>query len=154
MLIAGNDVNKASMADHEMPDPSLIIVAAAALIRDDGHILMQRRPAASEHGGLWEFPGGKREAGETLTECLARELAEELGITVAPAAMRHVASTLVPHRGGELLLVLLSIRHWQGEPCPQPGASIVWVAPSALTARAMPPADIPLAAALLAQPDG
>jgi 8-oxo-dGTP diphosphatase len=139
------------MADDKMPNDALIIAAAAALIRDDGAILMQRRPDASQHGGLWEFPGGKREAGETLTGCLARELAEELGIAVDPALMVHIASALVPHRGGELLLILFTARAWQGEPEARDGAAIAWVAAHQLRALAMPPADVPLAAALMAQ---
>jgi 8-oxo-dGTP diphosphatase len=139
------------MADHKMPDTALTIVAAAALIRDDGAILVQRRPDASQHGGLWEFPGGKREAGETLTGCLARELSEELGIRVEPVVMAYCASAIVAHRGGELLLVLFTVATWQGAPEARDGAAIAWVAAGQLSDLAMPPADVPLAAALLAQ---
>lgn len=142
------------MTTNKNADVTLTLVAAAALIRADGAILMQRRPAASQHGGLWEFPGGKREPGETLTACLARELHEELGITVAPGDAAHAASVIVPHRGGELLLVLFTCRRWQGEPTASGGATIAWVELAGLSALPMPPADIPLAAELVRQLGG
>lgn len=142
------------MSAPDSPDTTLTIVAAAALIRDDGQILVQRRPPESQHGSLWEFPGGKREPGETLTGCLARELAEELGISADPASFSHCASALVPHCAGELLLVLFIARRWDGEPMAQGGAQIAWVAADALSTLAMPPADGPLAVALAAQRGG
>jgi 8-oxo-dGTP diphosphatase len=142
------------MSDRLCPDNSLTVVAAAALLRSDGRILMQRRPATSQHGGLWEFPGGKREAGESLSACLVRELAEELGITVAPACLQPAGWALVPSGDGELLLALMTCTTWHGEPQARDGATIAWFLPGEILALPMPPADIPLATALRDQLPG
>lgn len=138
------------MRQNPPPDAGITLVAAAALVRADGRILMQQRPVASQHGGLWEFPGGKREAGESLTSCLARELAEELSITVAPSAMHYCAAALVPRGdGGELLLALFVVDSWTGDAAAAPGAALAWVEPEDIAALPMPPADGPLADALV-----
>ena len=125
-----------------------LIVTAAALLRADGCVLMQQRPAGKAHGGLWEFPGGKLEPGETLANGLARELAEELAIRVAPADCEPLTFTTVPHGAGDLMLALFLCRRWFGEPLPSAADAIIWLPPAALTTLPMPPADIPLAARL------
>jgi 8-oxo-dGTP diphosphatase len=133
------------MSTRENADQTLIMVAAAALIDGQGRVLMQRRPARSQHGGLWEFPGGKREAGETLSACLARELAEELGITIDMAALEPAGWSIVQQGEGELLLALMLCRRWMGVPVAGPGAALRWCDPAALHELPMPPADVPLA---------
>jgi 8-oxo-dGTP diphosphatase len=141
-------VNKVSMGNDENVDQKLTVVAAAALIDAAGRVLMQRRPSCSQHGGLWEFPGGKREPGETLSECLARELTEELGISVDPAVFRPAGWSIVTHGQGELMLALMTCRRWTGEPTAQDGATLRWCNPQQIMLLPMPPADVPLAAGL------
>lgn len=128
----------------------LLPVVAAALTDADGRILVACRPAGGSHAGLWEFPGGKVEPGESPEMALARELDEELGIAVAPGAMTPVAfasAALDEHR--HLLLLLYRITQWQGDPRPLAASALAWHHPPALAALAMPPADAPLVAALV-----
>ena len=126
----------------EQPGP--VYVVAAAMIDAAGRVLMQRRPAGKQHGGLWEFPGGKVEAGETPDAALVRELAEELGVVVAAKSFVPVGFVSVP----PIVLLLYSCRAWSGTPQPIEGAVLQWCAPAAIDALAMPPADRPLVAAL------
>lgn len=151
MAFAPVAVNKASMPQTKNIKSALIIVAAAALVRGDGRVLMQRRADRSQHGGLWEFPGGKREPDETLSACLVRELEEELGIAADPDAFSPCGWSLVPHQGGELMLALAVCRDWRGKPEARDGATIDWLLPTDIAALPMPPADVPLVAMLLAQ---
>lgn len=130
-------------------NPTSILVVAAALIAPDGAVLMQRRRLGGEHGGLWEFPGGKVEAGESLEESLCRELEEELGIRVAGESLEPLtfaASSDQPH-----VILLYTCRAWQGEPDCLDGEEIGWFSPETLPELAMPPLDVPLAQALIAQ---
>lgn len=131
-------------------NPTLLTVVALALLDDEGRVLMQRRPAARAHGGLWEFPGGKVEAGEGPVTALVREIAEELAITIAAADLVPLTFAASPADEGTrpLVLLLYTCRRWQGEPVPEPGAELAWVETEALEALAMPPLDVPLAAAL------
>ena len=131
-----------------MPDVTLVTVAAAALINRAGDVLVQRRPAGKPHGGLWEFPGGKIEPGETPEAALVRELEEELGIIVEPAECVPVGFATAPLAGRHLLLLLYAVRRWKGEPRPAAADAIGWHRPGELHALAMPPADAPLVAAL------
>jgi 8-oxo-dGTP diphosphatase len=126
----------------------LMPVVAAALIDGDGRVLLQRRPPGKQMADLWEFPGGKIEAGETPEAALIRELAEELAIGVDPAAL--VPLTFASAGLGErhLLLLLYVVRRWQGEPRALEATALAWVAPAAMRSLAMPPADVPLVATL------
>ena len=126
--------------------PTLVPVVAAALIRPDGRVLMQRRRQGAQHGGLWEFPGGKVEAGEGLEQSLCRELAEELGIVVHPDALAPVSFAALP--GEPVLLLLYACRQWQGEPACLDADAVDWFAADALAELPMPPLDVPLARAV------
>lgn len=125
-----------------------MIVVAAALIDEEGRVLLQRRPEGKAMAGLWEFPGGKVERGETPEAALVRELAEELAITVDPAVLQPLcfASAVLPQR--HLLLLLYTIRRWHGEPRAVEAPELRWERPAAMVALPMPPADVPLVAAL------
>lgn len=128
--------------------PTLLPVVAAALIDVGGDVLVQQRPVGKGHAGLWEFPGGKLEHGETPEAALIRELAEELGITVATADLTPIAFASEPLGDRYLLLLLYTVRRWAGEPRALEAAALRWVTPAAMAQLAMPPADRPLVAML------
>lgn len=119
-------------------------VVAAALVDASGQILLQQRAPGRAMAGLWEFPGGKVESGETPEAALVRELAEELGIAVAEADLRPAcfASARVGDR--HMVLLLYICRDWQGEPQALDASALAWVTVADMRALAMPPADIPL----------
>lgn len=125
------------------PYGHLVIVAAAALVDVDGRVLVQQRRDGA-HAGLWEFPGGKLEAGETPAAALVRELAEELGIDVESACLAPAAFASEPSGERQLLLLLHVCRKWRGTPRPIAAAALHWLRPVALHALDMPPADRPL----------
>ncbi len=124
----------------------MVPVVAAALLRGDGRVLMQQRRLSGEHGGLWEFPGGKIEAGETPDRALVRELAEELGIVVAPTGLEPLSFAAMP--GEPVVLLLYTCREWTGEPVCLDGEAIGWFTPAEVLGLSMPPLDVPLARAL------
>jgi 8-oxo-dGTP diphosphatase len=122
----------------------LVLVAACALIDTDGRVLLAERPAGRTMAGLWEFPGGKIEAGERPEQTLIRELKEELGITVEESCLAPF--TFASHRYPDfhLLMPLYVCRRWEGIVTPQEGQKLTWVWPNRLREYAMPPADVPL----------
>ena len=126
----------------------ILMVSAAALIAADGYVLLQERPVGGTLAGLWEFPGGKVEPGETPVAALVRELEEELGIVVAAADAHPL--TFVTHAldNRELLLLLFKVEGWHGEPVARHAAALSWVLPDDMKADTMPPADWPLVIAL------
>lgn len=128
----------------------LLTVVALALLDHNDRVLMQRRPQSRAHGGLWEFPGGKVEPGEGPAAALVREIAEELAIAVDTADLVPLTFAANPEGEGQrsLVLLLYTCRRWHGDPVPEPGAELQWVNSPALSALAMPPLDVPLAAAL------
>lgn len=128
------------------PGRDLLLVVGAALIDGTGRVLVQQRPADKQHGGLWEFPGGKVEPGETPESALVRELNEELGIEVAVDALVPAGFST----GAGIVLLLYSARAWNGEPIATDGARLDWVAGETLGALSMPPADVPLVAVVRA----
>jgi len=123
-------------------DDGRLQVVAAVIRRADGELLLSRRPAHVDQGDLWEFPGGKRQAGETRGRALARELDEELGIVVE----RAIPLLRVPHDypTRRVLLDVFVVDRWHGSPRGREGQEIRWVAPSALHAYPFPAANLPI----------
>ncbi|HMA00315.1 MAG TPA: (deoxy)nucleoside triphosphate pyrophosphohydrolase [Steroidobacteraceae bacterium] len=121
----------------------LLLVTAAALIDGDGRVLVQQR-AQGPLVGLWEFPGGKMEPGETPAAALIRELREELGIDVEAACLAPAAFASEPLGARHLLLLLHVCRKWRGIPQPLQASALRWVRPVELHALPMPAPDVPL----------
>jgi 8-oxo-dGTP diphosphatase len=121
-----------------------MIVVAVALADNSGQVLLQRRPAGRSMAGLWEFPGGKVEAGEVPEAALVRELNEELGIDVDVKSLTPIsfASAAVDDR--HMLLLLYLCRSWSGEPRPLDSDGLRWLHPVQMEPALMPPADRPL----------
>ena len=131
-----------------MSEKPLLLVAAAALVDADGRVLICQRPEGKALAGLWEFPGGKVEAGETPEACLIRELDEELGITVAHACLAPFVFASHGYESFHLLMPLYLLRRWEGEVEAREHAALKWVRPNKLGDYPMPPADLPLVAYL------
>lgn len=131
-----------------MTDSRLFPVVAGALIDAAGRVLLQRRPPGKPLAGLWEFPGGKVEPGESPEAALVRELDEELGVAVSPATLKPVSFASVAQDGRHLLLLLYLARDWHGEPQAKAADALCWARPDEMANLAMPSADVPLVAAL------
>jgi len=127
----------------------LVLVAACALIDADGRVLIAQRPEGKPMAGLWEFPGGKVEQGETPEDTLIRELAEELGITVREACLAPLTFASHAYPDFHLLMPLYVCRRWEGMVQPLEGQQLKWVRPNRLRDYPMPPADVPLVAHLM-----
>ncbi|WP_245804636.1 (deoxy)nucleoside triphosphate pyrophosphohydrolase [Erythrobacter tepidarius] len=127
-----------------------IAVVAGALQRGDGRWLMHQRPPGKPHAGLWEFPGGKVEPDEIPSQCLIRELQEELGIRCDPATLTPVgfAESRMPEAGRQIVILLYIVGGWHGEPAALEGGAIGWFTPPEVLALEMPPLDVMLAARL------
>jgi 8-oxo-dGTP diphosphatase len=122
----------------------LLLVAAVALIDADGRVLIAQRPEGKQLAGLWEFPGGKVEAGERPEETLIRELREELGIAVQEACLAPLTFASHAYETFHLLMPLYVCRRWDGFVQPREGQALKWVRPRDLASYPMPPADEPL----------
>ncbi len=122
-------------------------MVAVALIAADGRVLMQQRRRGAEHGGLWEFPGGKVEAGESLEESLCREIREELCLGLDPLNLEPLSFAALP--GQPYVILLYTCRAWCGTPQCLDGEAIAWFEPEVIPELAMPPLDVPLARALI-----
>ena len=133
-----------------MPDPKAklptVLVAAAALIDVDGRVLICKRPKGKQLEGMWEFPGGKVEAGETLEDCLIRELNEELGITVVKNCLAPFVFATHAYDSFHLIMPLFLLRRWEGLVQAREHEALAWVKPARLSDYPMPPADAPLVA--------
>ncbi|HEV7311644.1 (deoxy)nucleoside triphosphate pyrophosphohydrolase [Sphingopyxis sp.] len=127
----------------KLPKTPLIVVAAA-LVDRDGRLLVQQRPEGLSMAGLWEFPGGKLEPGETPEAALIRELDEELAIDVDHACLAPACFASDTLGDKHLLLLLYVCRKWRGTPVAQHASALRWVRPVELHGLAMPPADKPL----------
>jgi 8-oxo-dGTP diphosphatase len=129
-------------------NPTMLFVVAAALTNEDDEILLQRRPQGRSMAGLWEFPGGKVEPGESPEFALIREIKEELGVDLDPENMIPLtfASDILDEQ--HLILLLYICRKWDGEPVPLESPEIAWVKTGAMRALEMPPADAPFIGAL------
>ncbi len=127
-------------------DRPIVLVAAAALIDVDGRVLICQRPEGKSLAGLWEFPGGKVEKGETPEQCLIRELHEELGITVAQACLAPFVFASHTYETFHLLMPLYLLRRWEGQVTAKEHKAMAWVKPAQLSDYDMPPADLPLVA--------
>ena len=132
------------------PDIPTVWVAAAALIDADGRILITQRPKGKSMAGLWEFPGGKIEAGETPEYTLMRELREELAIETRPCCFSALSFASHSYDDFHLMMPLFVCRVWDGIPQGAEGQNIKWVRTNQLYDFPMPAADIPLISALRA----
>ena len=121
-----------------------VLVSAVALIDVDGRVLLTQRPPGKAMAGLWEFPGGKVETGETPEAALIRELAEELGIDTWSSCLAPLTFASHAYPDFHLLMPLFACRKWQGTPQGREGQALAWVRPAALRDYPMPPADLPL----------
>jgi 8-oxo-dGTP diphosphatase len=122
----------------------LLLVVAVALVDADGRILLAQRPEGKALAGLWEFPGGKLEAGERPEDALIRELQEELGITVKHACLAPLTFASHAYDDFHLMMPLYICRRWEGEISGREGQALAWVRPGQLRDYPMPPADEPL----------
>jgi 8-oxo-dGTP diphosphatase len=127
-----------------VPRVTLVLVAACALIDSDGRVLLSRRPSGKPMAGLWEFPGGKVEAGERPEDTLIRELGEELGIAVREDCLAPLTFASHTYEGFHLLMPLYVCRRWEGIVEAREAQEIAWVQPQRLKDYPMPPADAPL----------
>jgi 8-oxo-dGTP diphosphatase len=128
--------------------PPLVLVAAVVLVDADGRVLLAQRPEGKAMAGLWEFPGGKVDPGETPEAALIRELAEELGIDVAASCLAPFTFASHAYADFHLLMPLYVCRKWQGIAIAREGQRLKWVRPAQLSEYKMPPADKPLVAML------
>ncbi|MBI1384166.1 MAG: 8-oxo-dGTP diphosphatase MutT [Rhizobiales bacterium] len=127
---------------------SILLVAACALVDEDGRVLLAKRPQGRKMAGLWEFPGGKVEPGEQPENALIRELREELGIDVSASCLAPLTFASHAYEEFHLLMPLWVCRRWKGEIVAREGQELSWVRPVRMKDYRMPPADVPLVAVL------
>lgn len=132
------------MTHFDNLEKPIVLVSAVALIDADNRILIAQRPKSKSMAGLWEFPGGKVQAGETPEQALSRELFEELAIEVCETCLAPLTFASHAYQEFHLLMPLFICRNWDGDPVPQESQQVKWVRPQALKDYPMPEADIPL----------
>ena len=123
---------------------NIVLVSAVALIDVEGRVLLAQRPEGKSMAGLWEFPGGKVEPGETPEAALIRELHEELGIETWDSCLAPLTFASHAYDDFHLLMPLFACRRWQGVPQAREGQVLKWARARELTDYPMPPADVPL----------
>lgn len=126
----------------------MVLVSAVALIDVDGRVLLAQRPEGKPMAGLWEFPGGKIETGETPEAALIRELQEELGINTWASCLAPLTFASHSYDDFHLMMPLFACRKWEGTPRGREGQVLKWVTPAQMRDYPMPAADIPLIAVL------
>lgn len=124
-------------------NPTMTVVAVA-LVDSEQRVLLQQRAAGRAMAGLWEFPGGKVEEGESPEAALVREIEEELGLTLHPAALCPACFASAPLGERHMILLLYLCRDWSGEPAALDAAALRWATTGEMRSLAMPPADAPL----------
>ena len=131
---------------HKTPQKHLktVLVAAVILVDVDGRVLLAQRPEGKKMAGLWEFPGGKVENGESPEHALIRELEEELDIRTAPSCLAPLTFASHSYDDFHLLMPVFICRTWEGTPKPLEGQTLAWVKSDEIETYDMPPADIPL----------
>jgi 8-oxo-dGTP diphosphatase len=122
----------------------VVLVSAVALIDPDGRVLLTQRPEGKSMAGLWEFPGGKVEPGETPEAALIRELKEELGIDTWSSCLAPLTFASHSYESFHLLMPVFACRKWEGIAHGAEGQALAWVRPDRLRDYPMPPADLPL----------
>ncbi len=139
----------------KVPSPRrLLLVAAAAMFDAEGRVLIAQRPAHKSLGGLWEFPGGKVEPGESPEAALVRELEEELNVKVEPDCLDPFAFASHAYPDFHLLMPLYAVKDWKGVAMPREAQRLAWVKPAELRTYPMPPADAPLIDQVIAKAAG
>lgn len=133
-----------------MTDVQLLLVVAGLLTDSQGRVLLAQRPLGKNLEGLWEFPGGKLEPGESPEKALVRELKEELGIAVQPESLQPLTFASHAYDRFHLLMPLYACRHWRGAPQALEHTALQWVLPTELMHYPLAPADIPLVPAITA----
>ena len=128
------------MSDHK----PILLVVACALVDTDRRVLIAQRPEGKHMAGMWEFPGGKVDPGETPEQALIRELDEELGIQTWNSCLAPLTFASHAYDAFHLLMPLFACRRWQGVPQGREGQALAWVRAADLPRYPMPPADLPL----------
>jgi 8-oxo-dGTP diphosphatase len=135
---------KFGMNDLANSGKRLLLVAACALVDADGRVLLAQRPEGKQLAGLWEFPGGKVEPGETPEQCIIRELHEEIGIETDIPCLAPLTFASHSYDDFHLLMPLFVCRRFRGIAQPREGQALKWVRPKQMRDYPMPPADAPL----------
>lgn len=126
-----------------------VLVSAIALIDPEGRVLLAQRPEGKAMAGMWEFPGGKVEEGETPEAAIQREMKEELGIELCDRCFAPLTFVSHTYETFHLNMLLYVARRWEGIPTPLEGQKLTWKRPQEMRDMPMPPADLPLVAALI-----
>ena len=135
-------------ADQGTAPPPTVLVSAVVLVDADGRVLLAQRPDGKSMAGMWEFPGGKVEPGETPEAALIRELNEELDIDTAESCLAPLSFASHAYNDFHLLMLVYVCRKWKGTPRAMEGGALTWVRAARLRDYEMPPADLPLIAVI------